>query len=170
MPVALQSVSRGLPTGFGRRSLRTLRAVVRVVRPREGIYERTGDDAVLRVCLSFVPYMPAPARLGLPIGLWLLEWCPLLFGLGPRRFSSLDEVDAAAYLARLLHSRPPLSTTVVGLRALMLIAFYERPEVLDGLGVEWQKRADELTQRRGRLLEMPRQLANPRNAAGGGGR
>ncbi|RMF22581.1 MAG: hypothetical protein D6760_07135 [Deltaproteobacteria bacterium] len=141
-----------------------------MVRPRGEKYVRPSNDVVMRACLSFVPYMPAPARLGLPVGLWLIEWCPLFFGFGPRRFSSLDEVDAAAYLARLLHARPPLSTTVVGLRALVLIAFYERPEVLGALGVEWQKRAEELTQRRGRLLEMPEQLANPRNAAGGTGR
>lgn len=124
---------------------------------------------MLRDCLSFVPYMPAPARWGLPLGLCMLELAPALFGFGFTRFSSLERDRAAEYLGRVAHARAPLSTVYVGLRSLVLIVFYQQPEVLSALGVDWQRRADELTARRARLAAMPADLANPRNAASGGG-
>ncbi len=112
--------------------------------------------------------MPAPARWGFPFGLWLLEFAPALLGFGFRRFSSLERDRATEYLGRVAHARAPLPTVYAGLRSLVLIVFYQQPEVLVALGVDWQRRADELTARRARLVAMPADLANPRNATGRG--
>jgi len=42
----------------------------------------------------------------------------------------------------------------LGLRTLVLLAFYQHPQVLAHLGVDWQGRAVELTRRRAELLEI----------------
>ncbi len=153
--------------GRGRFSQKVLEAAVRAVRPRYGPYDVPVDERVAAACLSFMAYLPPAVRMALPFGLVLLEWSPLLFGFGMRRFSRLDGERATAYWERLLRAPAPLSSMAAGLRALVLLCFYEQPEILSALGVRWRERAEELVERRARLLEMPEELANPRNAAGG---
>jgi hypothetical protein len=53
-----------------------------------------------------------------------------------------------------------------GLRVLVLVAFYQQPEIMKALDVEWTSRAQELIKRRAKLMAMDPALANPRNTAG----
>jgi hypothetical protein len=132
---------------------RILRAVVAVIRPPDFVLDAEVDSAVLRTALSFVPYLPAPMRLGLPIGLVMIEYGPLAFGEGPRRFSTMDGARGARYLRRWEHTFGPLALLFKGLRALVLLSFYQQPQVLAALEVDWAGRARELVARRAELLE-----------------
>jgi hypothetical protein len=141
-----------------------LRAAIEVLRPHDGEFDKDVDEAVLRGVLSFVPYMPPFARYGFPIGLWLLELGPVFCGHGFARMSRLDPATRERYLARWAHAPGQLRVLFDGMRALTLMCFYQQPEILAELGIDWQARADELVERRARLKRMSPELANPRNS------
>jgi len=151
---------------YGPMAMRTMRAAVRVLCPRDGGFRVSVDEGVLRTTLSFVPFLPLPFRWGLPFGLLYLEFAPVLFRYGLRRFSSMTHDTATRYIAEFEQSRGPFLMLYQGLRGLMLMAFYQQPEVLDALEIEWQGRADELVERRARLLRMAPELGNPKNVGG----
>jgi hypothetical protein len=145
-------------------TMRTMRAAIAVLRPHEGIFECSVDAAVLHTTLSFVPYLSLPMRWGLPVGLLFLEFAPVLFKFGMRRFSRMDVDTARSYLRRFEETRGPFLLLHMGLRGLVLMSFYQQPEILEALEIRWQGRADELTERRARLLRMAPELGNPKNA------
>jgi hypothetical protein len=147
---------------------RILRAVIATIRPPDFLFDAEIDPAVLRTALSFVPYLPAPMRVGLPLGLLMIEYAPLAFGEGPRRFSRMDGERAARYLARWERTIGPLALLFTGLRALVLLSFYQQPQVLSVLEVDWASRARELTARRAALLG-PLPAMPDRRASGGEG-
>jgi len=134
---------------------RILRAAVAVIRPRGHGFDQPVDDDVLEEILRFIPFLPRPMRIAFPIGLRLLEYGPPLFARRWSRFSALTTEQAAAYLEGFQHAGGLRAALVLGLRALVLLAFYQHPQVLAHLGVDWQGRAVELTRRRAELLEMP---------------
>jgi hypothetical protein len=138
---------------------RILRAVIATIRPPDFLFDAEIDPAVLRTALSFVPYLPAPMRVGLPLGLLMIEYAPLAFGEGPRRFSRMDGERAARYLARWERTIGPLALLFTGLRALVLLSVLE---------VDWASRARELTARRAALLG-PLPAMPDRRASGGEG-
>ncbi len=131
---------------------RILRAAVSAIRPTDGIFDLDIDEAVTDAALEFIPHLPAPMRLGLPLGLYAIEYLAPLLGGGPSRFSSMDGERAARYLARFETGAGPLASMFQGLRALVLICFYQQPEVLAALGIAWQERAELLTRRRAELV------------------
>jgi hypothetical protein len=47
----------------------------------------------------------------------------------------------------------PLGALVLGVRALVLLNFYQHPAVLETLQVDWAARRDELVARRAELLQ-----------------
>ncbi len=134
------------------------------MRPHEGIFRGPVDDGVLGMVLSFVPFLPLPLRWGLPLGLLYLEYAPAWFHYGRQRFSQMDPQTASRYLAEFERSRGPFLLLYQGLRSLVLMSFYQQPEVLRALEIRWQSRAEELTDRRARLLKMTPELGNPKNA------
>jgi len=134
-----------------------------VLRPHGGDFEKDVDNAVLRGVLSFVPFMPPFARYGFPVGLWLIELAPPLCGLGFVRMSGLGLAERERYLERWVHAPGPLRMLFEGMRALTLMCFYQQPEILAVLEIDWQGRAEELVERRARLQRMAPELANPRN-------
>jgi hypothetical protein len=115
--------------------------------------------------LSFVPFLPPPLRYGLPAALWTFERSPVWFGFGPRRFRALSDDEAVRYIRRWEHGRAPLSLVYQAFRSLVLACVYQHPEVLGALEIDWQKRARDLIEERGRLMAMSDDVANPRNAA-----
>ena len=131
---------------------RILRAAVSVIRPHDGVFDLDIDEAVAASAREFLAYLPAPMRWGLPIGLYGIEYLAPLFGGGACRMSAMDRDSATRYLARFETGSGPLAATFQGLRALVLICFYQQPEVLQALGIEWQERAETLTRQRAELL------------------
>ena len=134
------------------RSARVLAAAVAAIRPRGHGFDHPIDDAVLAGVQSFLPFLPPTLRLAFPLGLRLLDASPP-FVLGRwRRFSSLPLADAHVLLERLLERGGPLGALVLGLRALVFLAFYQHPEVLRTMEVDWADRARMLTRRRALLV------------------
>jgi hypothetical protein len=91
-------------------------------------------------------------RLAFPIGLRLLEWGPPLFARRWTRFSDMPVDDARAYLESFHRAGGLRAAMVLGLRTLVFLAFYQHPQVLADLGIDWQGRAIALTRRRAELL------------------
>jgi hypothetical protein len=129
-----------------RATVRVLRAAVAAIRPRGHGFDQPIDADVLEQVQQFFPFMPAPMRLAFPVGLRLLEYGPPLFAQRWVRFSSMPVDEARAYLEA-------FQAMVVGLRALVFLAFYQHPTVLADLGVDWSGRAAVLTRRRAELLQ-----------------
>jgi len=133
-------------------STRILRAVIVAIRPRGHGFDQPIDDDVLRDVERFFPFLPWPLRLGLPLGLWLVELGPPLFARRWCRFTSLPSAEGAAYLSAFQHAGGLRSALLMGLRTLVFLAFYQHPQVLASLGIDWAGRADALTRRRAELL------------------
>jgi hypothetical protein len=127
-------------------------AAVAAIRPRGHGFDHPIDTDVLARIRAFFPFLPAPLRRGFPIGLRLLEWAPFVVLRRPQRFSTLPAGEARHVLERLNDTGGPLGALVLGLRTLTFLAFYQHPDVLRTLEVDWAGRATELVRRRAQLL------------------
>lgn len=141
-----------------RATTRILRAAVAAIRPRGHGFDQPVDAEVLADIEQFFPYLPAPLRLGFPIGLRLIEWGPLLVIGRPSRFSNLPLADAQRYLTRVHHMGGPGTALMLGLRTLIFMSFYQHPTVLADMGVDWAGRAKQMVVKRAELLgDVPAQ-------------
>ena len=136
-----------------RETIRVLRAAVAAIRPRGHGFDQPIDADVLEEMQQFLPFLPAPMRLAFPVGLRLLEYGPPLFARRWARFSSMPIDEARAYLEAFQRAGGLRAAMVVGLRALVFLAFYQHPTVLAELDVDWAGRAAVLTRRRAMLLQ-----------------
>jgi len=134
-------------------SRRILGAVITAIRPRGHGFDQPIDADVLAEIERFLPFLPAPLRLGLPLGLRLLELGPLLFARRACRFSSMAPAEGCAYLARWQDAGGLRGALLMGLRTLVFLGFYQHPAVLSALGVDWAGRATALVRRRAELLD-----------------
>jgi hypothetical protein len=132
---------------------RILRAALVAIRPHGHGFDQPIDDDVMARIEDFFPYLPTPMRLAFPLGLRLLEWAPLLVVRRVTRLSRMPTDDARRYLERALVMGGPLGALVLGVRALVLLNFYQHPVVLETLQVDWAGRRDELVARRAELLQ-----------------
>jgi hypothetical protein len=131
-----------------------LRAVIDALRPRGHGFDQPIDEYVLLEIDRTLPCLPRLMRLGLPLGLRLLEWGPPLLVGRVRRFTALDRQEARAYLQGWLDSRLAARRLLVhGLRALVFLAFYQHPSVLDAMGVRWDRRLIETVGLRAATLD-----------------
>jgi hypothetical protein len=135
----------------GRR--RILRAAIAAIRPRGHGFDQPIDDDVLREIESFLPFLPGPMRFGFPLGLYLLELGPPLFARRWTRFSSMPVAEGRTYLERFHQAGGTRGALLLGLRTLVFLSFYQHPQVLASLGVDWSGRAAELVRRRAALLD-----------------
>ncbi|HYC54357.1 MAG TPA: hypothetical protein VEL28_05415 [Candidatus Binatia bacterium] len=151
--------------------MRILMHAIAVIRPRGGPFDAEIDGDVARGILSFLPHLPAPTRLSFPLGLRLLEYGPFLFKEGFRRFSDMDADTAARYLHHWERAGGAPSLLFQGVRALVLVNFYQHPRILAAMGVDWQARADERVAYRARVLRAVREAGGeqPVIAAAHGG-
>lgn len=131
---------------------RVLVAAVAAIRPRGHGFDQPIDDDVLARVRAFFPFLPAPLRRAFPLGLRVLEWTPLVVLRRRQRFTTLPVDEARRVLERLNDQGGPFGALVLGLRALVFLAFYQHPDVLRTLEVDWAGRAAELTRRRAGLL------------------
>lgn len=142
------------------RSAEILRAVIAAIRPRGHGFDHPIDEDVLVEIDRTIPFAPAPLRLTLPIGLRWLEWGALL-SPGRRRLTRLRREAALLYLESWLESRlAPQRILVLGLRALVFLAFYQHPSVLASMGVDWEGRVAETARLRADSLSPERHAAS----------
>jgi len=140
------------PTPLSPAQARVLRAVIAAIRPRGHGFDQPIDDDVLRDVARFLPYLPGPLRIGLPLGLYLVEYGPPLFARRLRRFSAMTPEEGRRYLAGWGHATGLRGAFFLGLRTLVFLAFYQHPDVLASLDVDWAGRAATLVARRAELL------------------
>ena len=131
---------------------RVLVAAVAAIRPRGHGFDQPIDAEVLERVRGFFPFLPPPLRRAFPIGLRLLQAAPLVVLRRPRRFTSLPVDDARHVLERMNDLGGPLGALVLGLRTLVFLAFYQHPDVLRRMEVDWAGRAAELVRRRAELI------------------
>jgi hypothetical protein len=131
---------------------RILRAVIAAIRPRGHGFDQPIEADVLASIERFFPHLPWPLRFGLPLGLWLVELGPPLFARRWCRFTSMSPEAAGAYLARFQHAGGLRAALLMGLRTLVFLAFYQHPDVLASLDVDWAGRADVLVRRRAEIV------------------
>jgi hypothetical protein len=127
-------------------------AAVAAIRPRGHGFDQPIDAEVLERVRGFFPFLPPPLRRAFPIGLRLLQAAPLVVLRRPRRFTSLPVDEARHVLERMNDLGGPLGALVLGLRTLVFLAFYQHPDVLRRLEVDWEGRAGELVRRRAELI------------------
>jgi hypothetical protein len=132
---------------------RILQAVIATIRPRGHGFDQPLDDYVLHQVEGFLPFLPVTLRLGLPLGLELVEFGPPIFARRFTRFTRMAPAEAEAYLARWEEAGGLRGTLLLGLRTLVFLAFYQHPDVLAALGVDWAGRAETLVRRRAALLD-----------------
>ena len=136
------------------RSAAILRSVIAIIRPRGHGFDQPIDDDVLAEIDRTVPFMPRPLQLLFPLGLRLLEWGPLVFAARPTRLSRLPREEALALCERWLHSRlKPLRMLMLGVRALVYLAFFQHPAVVGSMGVRWDVRMAETVRLRAETLD-----------------
>ncbi len=140
-------------TRLGSGSERILRACLAAIRPRGSGFDQEIDEDVLAGVDAMLPSLPRNLRLLFPVGLRLLEWGPALFAHPRRlaRMSRLPPEQALAYLEGWQQAGGLRGGLLLGVRTLLYLCFYQHPQVLESLGVDWQGRAAELTSRRARL-------------------
>src|SRR5215470_11056764 len=138
-----------MPTAapLSRGTMRVLRAAVAAIRPRGHGFDQAIDDDVLAAVAEFFPFLPTPMRLAFPVGLRLLELGPPLVIRRFGRFSRLPPEVGRDYLERLHRLGGPFAALVLGLRTLVFLSFYQHPQVLAALEVDWSGRAVALTRR-----------------------
>jgi hypothetical protein len=135
----------------GRR--RILRAAIAAIRPRGHGFDQPIDDDVLHEIETFLPFLPAPMRVGFPLGLYLIELGPPLFVRRWTRFSRMPLDEARTYLTHFQEAGGARAALLLGLRTLVFLGFYQHPQVLASLGIDWPGRAAELVRRRATLLD-----------------
>ncbi len=108
----------------------------------------------MRDMQTFLAYLPGPMRMGFPVGLRLLEYGPPIFARKMCRFSSMPVDEARAYLDGFAHAGGLRASLIIGVRTLVLLAFYQHPDVLKALEIDWPGRATELTRRRGEMMQV----------------
>lgn len=124
------------PIRLSRGARRTLAALTLTVCPPAPVVpDLTGRVAAFAV--SYLPYLPPLTRRLFPVGLWLFEWSTILFGFALRPFSRLGAEARARYFASWQRSRFPLKRQLAkGMKAVVLFAYFDLPEVKSHLGYE----------------------------------
>jgi hypothetical protein len=132
---------------------RVLRAAIAAIRPRGHGFDQPIDDDVLHGIETFLPFLPAPMRLGFPLGLYLIEFGPPLLARRWARLSRMPTDEARAYLAGLAEAGGLRASLLLGLRTLVFLNFYQHPQVLAAMGIDWAARAETLVRRRAALFD-----------------
>lgn len=117
-----------------RGSRRTLRALTDTLTPKNvevpNLHER-----MVSFVEGFLPFMPPLLARLFPVGLWLFQWGTLLFFVAPVPFSMLRPDAQRRYVLRWQRSGLAVRRQLIkGLKALILMGYYEQPEVRAHVG------------------------------------
>ncbi len=124
------------PIRLSRGTRRTLDAMTATVAPPEPVVPDR-EARIAAFAAAYLPYLPPLSRRLLPLGFWLFEWGPLIFLFALRPFSKLGPEARRRYLVSWQRSRWSLRRQMIkGLKALVVMGFYDMPEVQAHIGYE----------------------------------
>lgn len=161
------------PAVLSRGTRRTLAALTEAVTPPEPMVADR-DGRIAAFLAGYIPYLTPLLRRLLPFGLWLFEWGPVLLLSAPRRFSRLGPGARDRYLQSWQHSRWSLRRQLVkGLKVLVLMGYFELPEVKAAIGYDLVPHVSARVARRaglqrGAALAVEPHSVEPRFAPGRG--
>jgi len=105
------------------------------VLPRNDDFHLPLEEEILAGIHRALPALPLPLRLGLPLGLYLLEFGPVLFMGKLCRFSRLNSRNRDQYLRKWIQSPLPVLRDLMKLmKGLVMIHFYDDPRAWNRLG------------------------------------
>jgi hypothetical protein len=139
---------------MGTAARRAFHGVVRAVCPQRPVLltERLQRKVEENVRL-LMAYMPWPVARGMWFTLFVLDWAPRLLLVSPRRLQGMAPDRAAKLLKRLARCRFHfVRTALVGVRGLILSAYFDQDEVHRALGYAPVPFMRERIQRRRALL------------------
>ena len=113
---------------LGKHTRNILRAMATVILPRNERIQIDAYDAIVNYVDNYIVYLPPLFKLGFPIGVWLFEIGAVL--LTGRPFTWLTPAAQERYIAG--WARSPLwwrRDLLKGIKSLMVMGFYEIPEV-----------------------------------------
>jgi hypothetical protein len=129
-----------------------LRAVVAAIRPRGHGFDQPIEDDVAREVEDSIQSLPRLLGFWFEVGLFFIEYGTPLYARRLRRFSRLPPSDGLAILSRWERARGVRMALLRGLRFLIYFAFYQHPQVLAHMEIDWEGRAAMLVTRRAELL------------------
>ena len=116
---------------------RIVRALIEAVKPRKPGFDPPVEEEMLEFADTFYSYFPWHMKVGLPLGLYLLEFGPLIFQGSLLPFSRMKLDDRDRYLQGWVDSKIGLRRDLVkGMKALCLPAYYSNPEVMAHIGFD----------------------------------
>lgn len=132
---------------FTRGMRRILDAIIETLMPRNEKFQLEITRELRFYLERWFTYLPRLLRFALPLGLYLVEY--LAFFYYGRRFSRLSPERRRKFLERLRLSRfQPLRELHRATRALVYLAYYEHPRVLELLGFDHSAHARKMIQLR----------------------
>jgi hypothetical protein len=131
-----------------------LRAVVAAIRPRGHGFDQPIEDDVAGEVEDSIQNLPRLLGFWFKVGLLFIEYGTPLYARRLRRFSRLPASDGLAILSRWERARGVRAALLRGLRLLIYFAFYQHPQVLAGMEIDWEGRAAKLVARRAELLAL----------------
>jgi len=157
------------PARLSRGTGRTLAALTLAVAPPEPVVPDR-EARIADFLAGYIPYLTPLLRRLLPLGLWLFEWGPILFLFAPARFSRLEPAARERYLHSWLHSGWSLRRQLAkGLKVLVLMGYFELPEVKAHLGYDLAPHVSERVRRRSALLGGRPLVVEPHSVGAGHG-
>ena len=133
---------------------RILRAVIAAIRPHGHGFDQPIDEDVLLQVQGSLRNLPLPLRFGVSLGLWFIEYGPPLYARRWRRFSGMPAAEGERHLADWHRLGGPRGALVHALRSFIFLAFYQHPDVLAFLEIDWAGRASSLIRLRAELLRV----------------
>lgn len=152
---------RARPFPMGKGARRAFYGVLRAVCPERPVMLTAKlERKVERNVRLLMAYMPRPVARGMWFSLFVLDWAPRLLLVSPKRLQRMDPEHAAKVLRRLARCRFRfVKTALVGIRGLILSAYFDQDEVHRALGYAPVPFMTERLERRRALLDARRARA-----------
>ena len=114
--------------------------------PRSDDFHPDLADYTVEYIDRYVGYFPPHLKMGFPLGLLLLEYGSFLFAGKLKRFSMLAPEEREKYVKGWIDSRWQLRRELIrGVKALVMVAYYSHPEVMEHIGYDIEEHIAEVT-------------------------
>ena len=118
------------PPNLGPATRNILRNMARVLLPRNERLNVGHEEEIVNFVDSFVLYLPPLLRLGFPLGVWAFQLASIILSGRFVPYTWLSPERQEAYMAGWTHSNLWWRRDLIkGVKALMMLGFYEIPEV-----------------------------------------